>query len=96
MGGKSRLGQGMACVWKAFHVCLLECMRRANCLAESILKMSCIWDVQGFFSLLPFTVKKKICEAYLSPHLSWFCCCVTLISMHSVGIQSCQVLWIPA
>lgn len=59
MGGKTRLGQGMACVWKAFHVCLLECTRGANCLAESLLKMSCIWDVQGFFSLLPFTVKKK-------------------------------------
>lgn len=90
VGGETSLGQGMAYVWKAFHVCLLECMSRANCLAESLLKMSCIWDVQIFLLLLlafTFYKKDKLCEAYLSSHLSRFCCCVTLVSMHSVGIH---------
>lgn len=49
MGGKTRLGQGMACVWKALHVCLLDCRSSTNYLAKSLLKMSCIWDAQIFF-----------------------------------------------
>lgn len=58
-GRKTSLGQGMAYMWKALHVCLLECISRANCLAESLLKMFCAWEVQiFFFKLLTSTLKK--------------------------------------
>lgn len=79
MGGKNSLGWDMAFVWKAFHICLLECLNLehlilANHLAESLLKMSCTSDVHIIYLFF----KKMNSMKHLSfPHLWRFCCFVT-------------------
>lgn len=93
MGGKNSLGWDMAFVWKAFHICLLECLNLehlilANHLAESLLKMSCTSDVHIIYFLRKW-IPWSTCHfpifdgfAVLLQELFW-----SLVSIHSAGIH---------
>lgn len=62
----------------------------ANCLAESLLKMSCILDVQIFIIFLLLLEKMNSMKRLSSPHLWWVCFFVRLVSIHSAGIHCLQ------
>lgn len=81
MGGRNSLGWGMAFVWKAFHIWLHECFNLehlilANCLTKSLLKTSCVLNVQ-IYLLFYFLKKMSSMKNLSSLHLWWFCCLVT-------------------
>lgn len=67
MGEKNSLGQGMACAWEAFHVCLLECLS-----LEQIALLRVFWKCLVFWMYQIFLLLFKenlFHELVISPSL---------------------------